>query len=35
VPLAPRVTDADREAHRAFVATLGEKPIWVEYLPAA
>ena len=34
VPLAPRVTDADREAHRAFVATLGDKPIWTEYLPA-
>ena len=25
VPLAPRVTDADREAHRAFVATLGRQ----------
>jgi DNA polymerase-3 subunit epsilon len=35
VPLAPRVSDADREAHRAFVATLGDKPIWNEYLPAA
>src|SRR6201987_516330 len=33
VPLAPRITDADREAHRAFVATLGDKPIWMEYLP--
>jgi DNA polymerase-3 subunit epsilon len=33
-PLAPRITDADREAHRAFVATLGEKPLWVEYLSA-
>jgi DNA polymerase-3 subunit epsilon len=32
IPLAPRVTDADREAHRAFVATLGDKPIWNEYL---
>ena len=31
VPLVPRVTDADREAHRAFVATLGDKPIWNEY----
>jgi DNA polymerase-3 subunit epsilon len=31
-PLAPRVTDADREAHRAFVATLGEKAIWNAYL---
>jgi DNA polymerase III subunit epsilon len=36
VPLAPRITDAEREAHRAFVATLGDKPIWNEYLaPAA
>jgi DNA polymerase-3 subunit epsilon len=35
VPLAPRVTDADLEEHRAFVATLGEKAIWNEYLPAA
>ena len=33
-PLVVRITDADREAHRAFVATLGEKPIWMEYLPA-
>jgi DNA polymerase-3 subunit epsilon len=35
VPLVPRRTEADREAHRAFVATLGDKPIWNEYLPAA
>ena len=34
-PLVIRITDADRDAHRAFVATLGEKPIWMEYLPAA
>jgi DNA polymerase-3 subunit epsilon len=33
-PLAPRVTDAEREAHLAFVATLGEKAIWNEYLAA-
>jgi len=33
-PLAPRVTDAEREAHRAFVATLGEKAIWKDYLAA-
>ena len=32
MPLAPRVTDADRDAHRAFVATLGEKQIWSDYL---
>jgi DNA polymerase III subunit epsilon len=34
-PLAPRLSEAEREAHRAFVATLGEKPIWNEYLPSA
>ena len=34
-PLLPRITDADREAHRAFVATLGDKPIWNEFLGAA
>ncbi|MCC8935340.1 DNA polymerase III subunit epsilon [Bradyrhizobium ivorense] len=33
VPLAARVSEADREAHRAFVATLGDKPIWNDYLP--
>jgi DNA polymerase III subunit epsilon len=33
VPLAPRITDAEREAHLAFVATLGDKAIWVDYLP--
>jgi DNA polymerase-3 subunit epsilon len=36
VPLVPRMTDAEREAHRAFIATLGDKPIWNDYLaPAA
>jgi DNA polymerase-3 subunit epsilon len=34
VPLAPRITDADRELHRAFIATLGDKPIWNDFLPA-
>jgi DNA polymerase-3 subunit epsilon len=32
MPLVPRVTDAEREAHRAFIATIGEKAIWNEYL---
>src|SRR5579871_256753 len=32
-PLAPRLSDAEREAHRAFVATLGDKPIWNDFLP--
>src|SRR4051812_11509267 len=34
-PLAPRVTEDDLIAHRAFVATLGEKPIWNEFIGAA
>src|SRR5579871_3249862 len=33
IPLARRLTDAEREAHRAFVATLGDKPIWNDFLP--
>jgi len=33
IPLVARVSDADREAHRAFVTTLGDKPIWNDYLP--
>lgn len=32
VPLAPRISDAVREVHRAFVATLGEAPIWNDYV---
>ena len=32
VALAPRVTDADRAAHRQFVATLGENALWRDYL---
>jgi len=32
IALEPRVTEAEREAHRAFIATLGDKPIWSEYL---
>jgi len=31
-PLLPRVTDEERAAHRAFVATLGEAAIWSKYL---
>jgi DNA polymerase-3 subunit epsilon len=31
-PLLPRLLDAERAAHLAFVATLGEKAIWNEYL---
>src|SRR6202795_2905999 len=33
-PLAPRVTEDDRAAHRAFVATLGDQPIWSDFLSA-
>jgi DNA polymerase III subunit epsilon len=29
--LAPRLSDAERNAHRALVATLGSKAIWNEY----
>ena len=31
VPLAGRITIADLDAHRAFVATLGPKAIWLDY----
>jgi DNA polymerase-3 subunit epsilon len=34
VPLEPRVTEADLVAHRAFIATLGDKPIWQDFLGA-
>jgi DNA polymerase-3 subunit epsilon len=33
IPLLPRLTEADREAHRAFVLTLGDKPIWSDFCP--
>ena len=32
VPLAARLTDADRVAHRDFLVTLGEKAIWKEFV---
>jgi len=32
VPLAARVTEEDRAAHRQFVLTLGERPIWNDFL---
>jgi DNA polymerase III subunit epsilon len=31
-PLAPRISEADRIEHRAFVATLCEKPIWNDFI---
>jgi DNA polymerase III subunit epsilon len=33
VPLLPRISPAQRQAHAQFVATLGEKAIWLDYLP--
>jgi DNA polymerase-3 subunit epsilon len=33
-PLAPRISDDDRIAHRAFVATLGDKPVWNDFIGA-
>jgi len=30
-PLKLRVSEAEREAHRAFIATLGENAIWLSY----
>jgi DNA polymerase-3 subunit epsilon len=35
MPLPPRLSDAEREAHAQFVATLGSNAIWLDYQPAA
>jgi len=36
LPLVPRLTEAERAAHRAFIAALGASAIWTDYLvPAA
>jgi DNA polymerase III subunit epsilon len=32
LPLAPRLSADELADHRAFVATLGESPIWLDYL---
>ena len=32
VPLLPRLSEAEREAHRAFIASLGDSAIWRNYL---
>jgi len=32
IPLVLRITEEDRAAHRAFVATLGDKPVWNDFL---
>jgi DNA polymerase-3 subunit epsilon len=34
-PLPPRVTADDRNAHRAFVATLGSEVIWLDFCESA
>jgi DNA polymerase III subunit epsilon len=34
-PLLPRIGAPEREAHLAFVATLGDHPIWNDYLESA
>jgi DNA polymerase III subunit epsilon len=31
-PLAPRITAAEREAHRRFVVTLGSGAVWLDYI---
>src|SRR5579875_414697 len=33
-PLPPRLGNGDLSRHRAFVATLGEPPVWNNYFPA-
>jgi DNA polymerase III subunit epsilon len=35
IALVPRLTDADRAAHRVLIAELGAKAIWNDYLAAA
>jgi len=32
LPLVARLSEEERAAHRAFVATLGDAPIWLDYL---
>ena len=32
-PLAPRIAAEELDAHRAFIATMGETAIWRKYLP--
>ncbi len=34
IALAPRLTAEEHDAHRAFVATLGDNALWKAYLPA-
>ncbi len=34
-PLSPRITEAEKAAHRDFIERLSEAPIWARYLPVA
>ena len=34
-PLAPRIVAEELDAHRAFIATLGEAAVWRKYLPGS
>jgi DNA polymerase-3 subunit epsilon len=34
-PLVPRIAAEELDAHRVFIATLGEAAVWRKYLPAA
>jgi DNA polymerase-3 subunit epsilon len=34
VPLTPRLSAQERDAHRTFIATLGANAIWRDYLPS-
>ena len=33
VPLAPRLSEAEKERHRAFIASLGDEALWWRYMP--
>jgi DNA polymerase-3 subunit epsilon len=35
VPLEARLSEAERQAHAAFIETFGDKAIWNEYLKPA
>jgi DNA polymerase-3 subunit epsilon len=35
VPLAPRLSDAERNAHTTFIGSLGNKAIWLDYAPGS
>jgi DNA polymerase-3 subunit epsilon len=35
LPLTPRLSDTELQAHAAFIESLGNKAIWLDYRPAA